>query len=172
MRLDNYNIKATRSVTPNIIPPTASGKLYPTAAPTLLFVVEVELEPALEPVFVGAAPPAVVAGLVPCEVCAAPIVETPGGTVPPGQFVGGGALFACTTCKTRLSESRSRKQDAYSGRVLAGRVRQTGRFTRAISTSESDGAGSTAPHEGIFVECPGWISTGVTCCNYGSAIIS
>jgi hypothetical protein len=89
----HYSTKATRSVDPNTIPPTASGKLYPTVAPTLLFVVEVVVEPALEPVFVGAAPAAVVVGFDPCDVCEAPTVETPGGTVPPGQFVGGGALF-------------------------------------------------------------------------------
>ena len=59
----HYNIKAARSVDPKTIPPTASGKLYPTVAPALLFVVVVE--PAPEPVFVGAAPPAVVVGLVP-----------------------------------------------------------------------------------------------------------
>lgn len=28
-----------------------------------------------------------------------PMVETPGGTVPPGQFVGGGASLACVFCR-------------------------------------------------------------------------
>ncbi len=53
-----YNKAVARSVAEKKIPPTASGKLYPTVALTELFVVEVELDSAPEfvpvPVFAAA----------------------------------------------------------------------------------------------------------------------
>lgn len=68
----NYNSMATKSVQAKTIPPTASGMLCPTVvAPTLLFVVEVEADPAPELVSDPVCPAAgeeVVFAVVPFEV--------------------------------------------------------------------------------------------------------
>jgi hypothetical protein len=100
MTAENYKIMAARSVAEKTIPPIARGRLCCAEAPTELFVVEVELDPALELVPVcPAAGEEVVSAVVPAVVAAAPDVETPGGTVPPGQFVGGEAVFDWATWK-------------------------------------------------------------------------
>lgn len=100
MTAENYKIMAARSVVEKTIPPIARGRLCCAEAPTELFVVEVELDPALELVPVcPAAGEEVVSAVVPAVVAAAPDVETPGGTVPPGQFVGGEAVIDWATWK-------------------------------------------------------------------------
>jgi hypothetical protein len=115
----------------------ASAKLCPTVAPTLLFGVEVEVDPAPEPVPVGVALTEVVFAAAPSEVGAAPTVETPGGTVPPGQLVGGGALLDWTTYrKSRFSERllmMSRR--TYGVCVLPGRIGQASWLTVSIAES-------------------------------------
>jgi hypothetical protein len=101
-----YNSTATKSVAAKTAPPTASGKWCPTFAPVELFVVEVEVDAAPDVVPVPVCPAAgeeVIVAVVPAVVCAAPDVETPGGTVPPGQLVGGEAVLAWTTCKKEKS---------------------------------------------------------------------
>lgn len=111
-----YNSTATKSVPTNTIPPTASGMSGPMAAPAEPFVVEVEDDPAPELVPDPVCPAAgeeVVFAVVPFEVCAAPDVETPGGTVPPGQLVGGEAVLACATWMQRkLAKSFDLQQKA------------------------------------------------------------
>jgi hypothetical protein len=102
MKAENYKTIAAMSVAEKTIPPTTRGRLCWAEAPTELFAVEVELDPALELVPVcPAAGEEVVSAVVPLVVAAAPDVETPGGTVPPGQFVGGEAVLDWATWKER-----------------------------------------------------------------------
>jgi len=79
-----YNSAATKSAAANATPPTARRKLYPTVAPAELFLIEVDVDAALEVVPVSVCPAEgeeFIVAVVPAVVCAAPNVETPGGTV-------------------------------------------------------------------------------------------
>jgi hypothetical protein len=93
-----------------------------------------------------------------------PMVETPGGTVPPGQVLGGDAVLAWTSFTKVVSIGRPLKQPTTKGSITYGaciiRVSQGCSQTFPIAESQPNIVRCAAPDERIHVKIPAGISAG------------